>query len=105
MDKKNPTQIDGSKLTTDQICAGKNFLAAIGWPENEDKRTVTRDDMAKVVAWYGGIRFLAGVHGIGTLEHPNNPIVSEKKPADSIGFEFTFDELTMEDVQIYNTVK
>lgn len=99
-DQENPTQIDGSKLTRDQIDAAKKFLTTIGWPESEAKRTVSREDIAKAIAWYGAIRFQAGAHGIGSLEHPSNTIAAEKR-ATSTAFEITFEEFKIEDVRTY----
>lgn len=76
----------GSNCTDDQIQAAKDFFGS----STVDIKQVTRGasdddivpirygDLARLVAWYGAIRFISGRDGIGTFESPA-PLHSERK--------------------------
>jgi hypothetical protein len=72
--------IKASDLTEDQLASASDFLTGNDWRENEDSRIISRSDVAKLIAWYGALRFLAGTDGIGTLEKPPRLLQSNGKP-------------------------
>lgn len=62
----------GTDCTEQQLARAGEFLTNRGWPEGQDFRRVSRADVARIVAWYGAMRFIAGRDGdAGTLEAPN----------------------------------
>ena len=69
-----PTQVDGSKLSKEQIAAASNFLTLQGWNDKDSTSKVRREDIARLLAWYAAIRYQAGANGIGTLENPGRTI-------------------------------
>ncbi len=77
--------IKASDLTEDQLESARDFLTGNDWPENEDSRTISRAEVAKLIAWYGALRFLAGANGIGSLEKPPKLLQSNGKPVHSNG--------------------
>jgi len=72
--------IKASDLTEDQLESARDFLTGNDWPQTEGIRTVTREEMAKLIAWYGALRFRAGADGIGTLEKPPRLLQSNGQP-------------------------
>ena len=73
--------IKASDLTEDQLASAGDFLTRNNWTENEESRTVPRSEIAKLIAWYGALRFLAGADGVGTLEKPPRLLQSNGRPA------------------------
>lgn len=86
----NNQQIDGSKLSNEQLAAASRFLTLMGWKESDPTSKVRREDIARLIAWYGAIRYQAGTNGIGTLEIPGQTVLHRKQSAadeDLIEFE------------------
>lgn len=79
MPSDNQEVITASDLTEAQLASASEFLAANDWPENESARTITRSEIAKLIAWYGALRFMSGAKGIGTLEKPPRLIQSNRR--------------------------
>jgi hypothetical protein len=80
MPAKNQKAIKASDLTHDQLASARDFLTGNDWPESENKRTVPREEVARLIAWYGALRFRAGADGIGTLEKPPRLLQSNGQP-------------------------
>ncbi len=72
--------IKASDLTEDQLESARDFLTGNDWPEDEGSRTISRSEVAKLIAWYGALRFLAGADGVGSLEKPPKLLQSNGKP-------------------------
>jgi len=70
----NPTQIDGSKLSKEQLAAASDFLTLQGWNDKDLRSKVRREDITRLLAWYAAIRYQAGANGIGTLESPGRTV-------------------------------
>jgi hypothetical protein len=68
----------GSVCTEDQIRAAKDFLGfstvdikqVTRGASDDDILPIRYGDLARLVAWYGAIRFISGRDGIGTFESP-----------------------------------
>jgi hypothetical protein len=91
--KNNTIQARGTDLSPEQLSHASNFLALVGWKENEYTRTTARVDIARLIAWYGSLRYQAGCNGSGSLERPlrlitPTPVVS-KSPRSDAAFEIT----------------
>lgn len=87
--QENSSQIDGSKLSKEQLDAASHFLGLMGWKESDPTSKVRREDIARLIAWYGAIRYQAGTNKIGTLEIPGQTVVHAKQPDDNMEFEIT----------------
>lgn len=61
----------GTDCTAEQIRAASDFLEIASWRPDTAKAEVTRDDIVRLLAWYGALLFRGGRDGTGgTLEHP-----------------------------------
>jgi hypothetical protein len=76
----SPTQVDGSKLSKEQIAAASDFLTLQGWNDKDPTSKVRRKDIARLLAWYAAIRYQAGANGIGTLETPGRTMKATTQP-------------------------
>lgn len=92
--QENSSQIDGSKLSKEQLDAASQFLRLMGWKETDAKSKVRREDIARLIAWYGAIRYQAGANGIGTLEAPGQTVIHTKQSDETIEFEDMNFEIT-----------
>jgi hypothetical protein len=75
--KNHIIEVRGTDLSPDQISHASEFLALVGWNGNENTRTTRRLDIARLVAWYGALRYQAGCNGSGSLEKPSRLIKRE----------------------------
>lgn len=68
--------------TPEQIESAEQWLHDRGWPVDAEVARVNRQQMARLVAWYGALRFQAGRDGIGgTFERPGIlDVVKPKEP-------------------------
>jgi hypothetical protein len=71
----------GTELTVEQIASAREFVHGRTrnvktMPKDEQAVTVTFGQLARLVAWYGAIRYQAGADGIGgTLAVPAEMVV------------------------------
>ena len=77
--EKNPTEVRNTDLTQEQLESASQFLAVLGWKENTPSQKVKRSDIARLVAWYGALRFQSGFYRTTSLEKPSRLI--ETTPA------------------------
>ncbi len=60
----------GTDCTPGQLASADAFLSARGWPTG-NRAVIARDDLVRLVAWYGALRYIAARDGEGgTLETP-----------------------------------
>lgn len=61
----------GTDCTPRQLEAASEFLRDRGWPVDLDRASIDRDQVTRLLAWYGAMRFIGARDGIGgTLEEP-----------------------------------
>jgi hypothetical protein len=67
----------GTDLTPEQLKAAEKFIMDRSGRAKRPEMVMNKfDDLVRLVAWYGAIRFVAGRDGIGgTLEKPADPQV------------------------------
>jgi hypothetical protein len=85
-------------LTPEQLASAKEFLALLEWKENELTRTVKREDIARIVAWYGALRYKSGFARTGSLDKPTR-LIERTRPVqpprqEETGFELEIEDLT-----------
>src|SRR6185436_12623411 len=100
--EKNRAEVRGNDLTPEQLESASQFLALLGWKEQELARNTTRADIARIVAWYGALRFQSGSNRIGSLEKPTRLIETtpSTKPAPRPQTEVVeFDLIELTDIQ------
>jgi hypothetical protein len=68
--KNNSIEVRGTDLSPNQLSHAGDFLALVGWNGNEPARTTRRVDIARLLAWYGALRYQAGQNASGSLENP-----------------------------------
>lgn len=62
----------GTDCTPKQLGHASDFLADRGWPDNVNFGSQRREDVARLLAWYGVLRYQAGRDGTGgSLEEPS----------------------------------
>jgi hypothetical protein len=94
-DSKNiRIQARGTDLSPDQLSHASNFLALVGWKENENSRTTRRIDIVRLIAWYGSLRYQAGCIGNGSFEEPlhlisSSPPAASESATSDVAFEIT----------------
>src|SRR5215831_2879920 len=81
---ENKSQIDGSKLSKKQLDAASQFLDLLGWTTSHPSSKVRREDIARIIAWYGAIRYQAAANGMGTLEAPGRPLIHKDPLLDDL---------------------
>ncbi len=71
----------GTDCTPSQIVSASQFLAARGWPDDDIRREFKREDIVRIVAWYGAMRFQAGRDGVGgTIDRPGEFVTRADPP-------------------------
>lgn len=61
----------GTDCTPEQIAHASEFMEIARWPVSAPTAKCSRDQTARLLAWYGAMRFQAGRDGVGgTLEKP-----------------------------------
>lgn len=68
----------GTDCTPEQVEAASQFLADRGWPKDIPLAALSRESIARMIAWYGALRYQAGRDGINSLEKPGEIIVKER---------------------------
>ena len=94
-------EIKGTELTKEQLENAAEFLALLGWKDSEPSRTTKRSDIARIVAWYGALRYKSGLNKTGSLEIPARLIGKTPTPAPKTQTEFEILNLT--DLIVYRT--
>lgn len=99
--KKNPTEVKGSDLTAEQIEAASDFLSGANWKPDQPTRQTSRADIAKLLAWYGAVRYKAGLNRIGTVDKPGRTVCELPAPEFlEREFEIVLDA-AIENLQVY----
>lgn len=70
----------GTEVTKEQMESASQFLADRGWPEGAPLAQAKREQIVRLVAWYGACRYQAGAAGINSWDCPGELAV---KPARS----------------------
>lgn len=61
----------GTDCTKEQIAHASQFLSDVGWPDDGRRGESSRDDMVRLIAWYGAVRFIGARNNPdGSLEVP-----------------------------------
>ena len=69
----------GTDCTAEQLQQASLFLAARGWPKVVPATMPRREDIVRLIAWYGAMRYVAGRDGTGgSLEQPGELIATSK---------------------------
>src|SRR5437016_3363699 len=100
---KNPAEIRSTDLTQEQLESAAQFLALLGWKDDEPFRKAKRSDIARVIAWYGALRFQAGFYRTTSLEKPSRLIeTTQALPAvpQTVTREVEFEILELTDLQM-----
>jgi hypothetical protein len=99
---KHPAEIRGTDITPEQLESASQFLALLGWREGEPNRKTTRADIARIVAWYGALRFQSGFLQNGSLEKPSRLIetTSRTRTSHAQTDQPEFEILELTDIQI-----
>lgn len=72
----------GTDCTPEQVAHARQFWLDRGWTPGAEKAILTLDDCARMLAWYGALRYVAGRDQVGgELERPG--------PVDVINHEST----------------
>ncbi len=71
----------GTELTQAQIEAAERFILArrakgnTQHPSQDEPISQKWGDFVRLVAWYGAIRYKAGIEGLSSLENPGDPTI------------------------------
>lgn len=95
---KNPGEIRNTDLTQAQLESASEFLALLGWKDNEPSRKTKRVDIARIVAWYGALRFQSAFYRTTSLENPSRLI--ETTPSLATGAHIETEEVEFEIIEI-----
>ena len=69
----------GTDCTPEQVEHASQFLADRGWKASMVRGANRREDIVRVIAWYGALRYQAAKSGVGgTLEQPGELVTAEK---------------------------
>ena len=62
----------GTDLTREQLKAAEKFILELAdqQPSDEARLLIPWEDLVRLVAWYGAIRYAAGAKGFNSLEKP-----------------------------------
>lgn len=78
----------GTDMTPEQLTAARNFiegLVLLSAPPKPDAMITHRyENLVRLVAWYGAIRYEGAQKGIGTLECPGEAAVALKTFLDRV---------------------
>jgi hypothetical protein len=70
----------GTDCTPEQLRHARRFLVDRGWNSAVEKAIITTEDLIRIVAWYGALRYQAAATGEGgSLNQPGELVTAEQR--------------------------